>query len=121
MKALLSFWRATETLERKRQADEIWALTKNSLKAFREAGEALEYGKTYNQLTPSAAFQNSLEWDFEISKKTMGEVVEYGEQSIKLLSTTGIFPPDVELDFPRKGLNSACPDEGSRALTAAWK
>jgi hypothetical protein len=88
MEALLGFWLATETPERKRLIDESWTLTKESLRGFQEVGEALEYCRTYNQLSAGAAFHNSLEWDFDISKKTMGEAVEYGEQSIKLLSTT---------------------------------
>ncbi len=89
MKALLGFWIASEAQERKRRVDECWILTKDSLKAFREAGEAVEYGKTYNQLSSSASFRLSLEWGFENRKKTIEEAVEYGEQSIKLLSTLG--------------------------------
>jgi tetratricopeptide (TPR) repeat protein len=79
-------WLASEKNEKKRLLDECWKLTKQSLRAFEEAGEAWEYGKTYNQLSASAIFIFTREWDFQARGKAMEEAVEYGERAIKFLS-----------------------------------
>ena len=86
MIAYIGYWLALEAREKKRLLDECWKLTKDSLKAFDEAGDALEYGKTYNQLSSSVVFGFCLEWDFQAREKLMREAVEHGEQAIKFLS-----------------------------------
>jgi len=87
--AYIGYWLSSEVSEKKRLLDECWRLTKESLKAFKEAGEAWEYGKTYNQLSNSVVFGFCYEWDFQAREKMMREVIEHGEQAIKFLSTIG--------------------------------
>jgi len=87
MIACLGYWLASEAAEKKRLSDECWRLTKEALNGFREARDAWEYGKTYNQLSMGSTFSFVLEWDFKAREKTAKESVEYGEQAIKFLST----------------------------------
>jgi len=89
MIAYLSHWLASEVLEKKRLLDECWKLAKQSFEAFDEVGDAREYGKTYNQLSSSAVFSFTREWDFQARGKTMKEAVEHGEQAITFLSNLG--------------------------------
>jgi hypothetical protein len=89
MIAHTGYWLASDVSEKKRMLHECWRLTKEALKAYREMGDDLEYGKTYNQLSISVVFGFSLEWDFEARRKMLGEAVEYGERAIKFLSAPG--------------------------------
>jgi len=84
--AYIGYWLASEVPEKKRLLEDCWRLAKESLKAFKEAGDALEYGKTYNQLSNSVVLGFCLEWDFQAREKLMREAVEHGEQAIKFLS-----------------------------------
>jgi len=84
--AYIGYWLASEAPEKKRLLEDCWRLAKESLKAFKETGDALEYGKTYNQLSSSIVFGFCLEWDFQAREKLMREAVEHGEQAIKFLS-----------------------------------
>ena len=87
MSAYMGYWLASEVPEKKRALNECWSLTRDSLRAFDEAGKASEYGRTYNQLSSSIALGFCLEWNFQAREKMIGEAVEYGEQTIKLLSS----------------------------------
>lgn len=87
--AYLGYWLNSNVSEKKRLLDECWKLTKETLKAFEQAKESLEYGRTYNQLSSSASNKYSLDWDFEDAGKTIREAVEHGEQAINLLSCAG--------------------------------
>ena len=86
MKAYIGQWLATEVSEKKRLLNECWNLAEESLKAFEEAGEPQEYGKTHNQLSSSAIFIFTREWDFKSREKAMLEAVESGEKAIRFLS-----------------------------------
>jgi hypothetical protein len=88
MIAYIGYWLAPESKEKKKKIDECWRLTKEASAAFKEAGESLEYGKTYNQLSSSVVFAFSLDWNFQAREKMVREAVEYGEQTIKFLSST---------------------------------
>jgi len=85
----LGHWLASEVLEKKKLLDECWKLTKQSLKAFEEAENTWEYVKTFNQLSSSAVFSFTREWDFQARGKTIKEAMEHGERAITLLSTFG--------------------------------
>jgi hypothetical protein len=85
----LGYWLAPDSSEKKRLLTECWKLTKEALQAFAEAGDALEYGKTFNQLSSSAFLGYALEWDFQASEKTIREAMERGEQAVNLLSSVG--------------------------------
>jgi len=84
--AYIGYWLASKVPEKMRLLEDCWRPAKESLKAFKEAGDALEYGKTYNQLSSSIVFAFCLEWDFQAREKLMREAVEHGEQAIKFLS-----------------------------------
>jgi KaiC/GvpD/RAD55 family RecA-like ATPase len=87
MMAYIGYWLASEAKEKKKLIDECWRLTKEALAAFKETDEDLQYGKTYNQLSSSIVFSFCYEWDFQAREKLMRDVVEYGQQAIKSLST----------------------------------
>ena len=86
MIAYIGYWLSKEAQEKKKMIDECWRLTKDALRAFKEAGEDWEYGITYNQLSSSVVFAFCLEWDFQAREKMMREAVESGEQAIEFLS-----------------------------------
>jgi hypothetical protein len=85
----LNHWLAVEAGEKKRLLDECWRLTKDALKAIEEVGDALEYGKTYNQLASSAFLAYVLEWNFQVGEKIIREAMELGERAVTLLSSVG--------------------------------
>jgi len=89
--AYVGYWLASEVSEKKRLLDECWKLAKEALKAFEEAGDALEYGKTYNQLSSSAYYWYAFEWSFQAREKITKEALEYGDHTISLLSGVGDF------------------------------
>jgi len=89
MIAYIGYWLASEVPEKKRLLEECWRQTKEALKAFEEAGNALEYGKTYNELSSSICPLYFLEWDFQVCEKIVREAMEFGEQAITLLSGVG--------------------------------
>jgi len=86
MIAYMGYWLASEVPEKKRLIDECWRFAKESLKVFKEAGDAWEFGKTYGQLSKCVVFGFCLEWDFQAREKMVREAVDYGEQAIKFLS-----------------------------------
>jgi len=89
MIAYVGYWLASDVPEKKRLLNDCWKLSKEALKAFHEAGDAWEYGKTYNQLSNSVVFGFCLERDFKARGTMMRETVEHGEQAIKFLSALG--------------------------------
>jgi len=89
MIAYLGYWLTPEVPEKKRMLSKCWELAKEALKASEEAGDALEYGKTYNQLCSSAFFGYVLEWDFQAGEKIIKEAMERGDRAVTLLSSVG--------------------------------
>jgi len=87
MMAYMCYWLVSEVAEKRRLLDECWQLTKEALKAFEEAGNAPEYGKTYNQLSHSCYFRFNLEWNNQTRERIVREAVEHGERAITLLAT----------------------------------
>lgn len=87
--AYLDFWRAECASERKRLADEAYVLVKESLRGFLEAGEAWEYGESFNQLSIIAGFACALEQDYQIKERKTKEAVECGERTITFLTGCG--------------------------------
>ena len=87
MIAYLGFWLTSDVSEKKRLLSDCCKLTEQSLDSFKEAGDALEYGKTYNNLSSSAFFRYTLEWNFQVSKNLTEEALVHGEQAITLLSS----------------------------------
>jgi len=89
MIAYLSHWLTSEVPEKRRLLNECWRLTKEALRAFEKAGDAWEFGKTYNQLLIGALLGFFLEWDYRVRESTMKEALEHGERAIAFLSTFG--------------------------------
>jgi tetratricopeptide (TPR) repeat protein len=89
MIAYMGYWLASDVSERKRLLDDCWRITKEALKAFEEAGDSLEYGKTYNQLSSSACDRYVFEWNFQAREKIIREALERGENTITLVSDAG--------------------------------
>src|SRR5208337_3551625 len=89
MVAHMGYWLSSEVLEKKKLLDECWRRTTEALDALKEAGNGLEYGKTYNQLVSSAFLDYVLEWSFQAGEKIIREAMEYGEQAVTLLSSVG--------------------------------
>ncbi len=85
----LNNWMTSEVTEKQRLLDECWNLTKEALNRFKEAGDAWEYGKTYNQLSVSALFRFFYDWDFQTREFMVREAADYGEQAIRYLSNFG--------------------------------
>jgi hypothetical protein len=52
MTALMDYWLAEKPSEKKKLLDECWELTKDSLEGF-GLGNAVDYGKTFNELSAS--------------------------------------------------------------------
>ena len=89
MNAYLSYWLASEVPEKKRLLDECWQRTTEALDAFKEAGNASEYGSTYNKLASSAFLDYCLESSFHAGEKIIREAMEHGERAVTLLSSVG--------------------------------
>jgi hypothetical protein len=89
MIAYLNFWLTNCASERKRLADEACVLMKESLRGFLEAGEAWEYGESFNQLSIIAGFVCALEQDYQIKERKAKEAVEHGERAIAFLTSCG--------------------------------
>jgi GNAT superfamily N-acetyltransferase len=89
MNACMGYWLASGAPEKKRLLDECWQRTKKALDAFKETGDALEYGRTYNQLSRTAFLRYVLEWDFKAGEKIIEGTMELGEQAVALLSSMG--------------------------------
>ena len=86
MIAYAGYWLASQASEKKRLLDECWKTTKEALKGLDEAGSALEYGETYNQLSSSADERYCFESSFQFREELIREAVQYGERAIILLS-----------------------------------
>jgi len=89
MIAYTAYWFAFEVAEKKRWLNECWRQTKDALIAFEEAGDSLEFGKTYNQLSSTAYHIYALEWNFQVGEEIIREAIDYGERTITLLSSVG--------------------------------
>lgn len=89
MVAFIGYWIGSEAPEKKRLIDECWRLACDALKAFEEAGEESEYGRTFNQFSRSADLSFCLEQNWQIREKVIREAIKHGEQAIKHLSRLG--------------------------------
>ena len=88
-KAYVQSWLASDNSEKKKLLDECWRLATASMQALEKAGEFGEFARTYIQLSDTAIFLFTREFDFKSREKVMQEAVESGEKAIKFLSTLG--------------------------------
>ena len=84
MLAFMKFLRSADGVERKRHSDDSWRLAKESMDGFAIVDNALEFCKTYNELSFSAVFSEQLVPDYQTRKKTVTEAVKYGEKAAEL-------------------------------------
>jgi len=89
MIAYLGFWLSPDASQKKKHLDEGWRLTREALKAFREVGDGLEFGRTYNEHSTIASLGVSLDWDLEARNETIRELAELGRDAVGLLSPIG--------------------------------
>jgi hypothetical protein len=86
MNAYMDYWSTSEASAKKKLLNKCWELTKRALEAFDAAGAALDYGKTFNQLSMSVILEFTLESNFQARTRIMKEAVECGEKATKFLS-----------------------------------
>jgi len=72
--------------ERKALLDESWKLEKETLRAFKEAGDHLGQGRLCNELLYCLYDRSRIEWDGQQLSKIVEEAVGYGETAIDALS-----------------------------------
>ena len=83
----IHYWLAIESTEKRGHLDESWRLAKEALKEFHEAGEPLEYVRTYDQLIDSATLRYNLDPDFESVRKMVEDALRQGELGINISSS----------------------------------
>lgn len=86
MAALIGYWLTSEVQDKKKNLDECWKQTKMSLDAFKQNGDFLEYGKTFDQLSFSIDLRVTFGADYEALRNILKEGIAYGEDAIKFLS-----------------------------------
>jgi len=102
MIAYVKYWHSSEASEKKRLIDECWRLTRECLRAFAEADNPWEYGKTYNQLSRSALLGFFLEWDFQ-ALSILGDPYELTKAYAKTATYLQVFGYDfLDLDEREK-------------------
>jgi tetratricopeptide (TPR) repeat protein len=84
--AFVEYWLVSQASEKKNLLARSWRLAKEALEGFEEAGNALEYGKTYSRLSSCAFLEYCYEWDFQAGEKTIRDAMECGERAVALLS-----------------------------------
>jgi len=87
MMAYLGFWQTSEVAIKKKKVSEAWSHAKKAMDAFGQ-NEALEFGKTYNDLFLSAVFSLHLSDDQRVRMTILSEAIAYGEKAVELLSET---------------------------------
>ena len=83
----LSYWLAEQPQEKRRELNEAWRLTKDSLDSFRDIRDKLGYGTTFNQLAVTVNLAYQLEGSYRACEKLLREGARYGERAIAFLST----------------------------------
>ena len=86
MIAHIGYWLAPEASEKKKSLDDCWRVTKESLKAFDEAGDQLGYGKTCIELIDCLDRRLDLELDMRMRESILEEAVGLGEKAMRIFS-----------------------------------
>ena len=85
----IASWFASDPSKKRKLLDGCLELEGKALAVFLESGDMLEYGKTYNELSPMLYCRVSLEWDRQTVKDILGRGVEWGEKAVAALSELG--------------------------------
>jgi hypothetical protein len=88
----LIHWLTPAPTENREVLDECWHLTTEALTAFEASDEYVEYCETYLQLSSTAYQSFLLQWDAQMSEKTLREAAAYGERAINMLLTHNVSP-----------------------------
>ncbi len=87
MVAFLGYWKSSIPTEKKALVKEAWRNAIEAMKGFEGITHAIEYIRTFNQLTLSAAVAHELADDFETQVAIVGSGLDAGEKAIKMISS----------------------------------
>ncbi len=82
----LRSWLTLESNEKKLLLDESYRLARESLKAFEESGESLEFAKTFDVFSLSVRSKVGLEWNVAARRDATREGLLFGEKALVSLS-----------------------------------
>jgi len=88
----LRLWLTADPSEQRQRLDECLAREATALQAFSEAGEMLEYGRTYGALPHVFWLRSRMEWSGQVRKEILGRGVEWGETAVAALSAVDAVP-----------------------------
>ena len=86
----LGYWLTPDPSEKRKLLDECLELIGKASLVFSEAGDVLEYGRTYNSLPLLFFLRIILEWDRRTSKSIVERGLELGEKAVSVLSELNI-------------------------------
>jgi len=85
----LEYWLTPNPSEKRKLLDECLELESKALTVFSESRNTLEYGKTYNDLSPVFFCRFYLEWDRQTAESIVKRGMEWGEKAVAALSELG--------------------------------
>ena len=85
MTAYLGFWRAIDSAEKKRRADEAWKGAKLSMNDLMSSGLSTDFATTFIQLSYAAAWCYDYDGEAESRENTLREALSYADKSIRYL------------------------------------
>lgn len=86
----LGYWLTPDPSEKRKLLDECLELIGKASVTFSEAGDVLEYGRTYNSLPLLFFLRVILEWDKRTSKSIVQRGLEWGEKANSVLSELNV-------------------------------
>lgn len=89
MAAYASYWLSPDAAGKRAHATEVHRLTAEALRAFEAEGEALEYGRTFNELHFGAVQNHAYFGKREETRQLLDELTRWGEHAVELLESTG--------------------------------
>jgi tetratricopeptide (TPR) repeat protein len=85
----LGYWITSDPSEKRKLLDDCLELEGKALEFFGEAGDMLEYGRTYNELPLVHFCRLFLEWNRKTLKSIAERGIEWGEKAVAALSELG--------------------------------
>jgi hypothetical protein len=85
MEAYLRYWLADKSSAKRRSIDKSWRLARGALRGFKKTGNGLEFAKTYDQLSVTAAISFNLDWDFRVRRQKLRDAIDYGRLATRMI------------------------------------
>ncbi len=85
MIAQLGFWLEADARGKRKLLDDSWKAARETLDILKQAGEPVEYARTYRDVVLTSIFDVALEWDFSSKERLIAEVIDYGQKTARLL------------------------------------